>query len=629
MEKLIVARRRQMIRALKASKRARRKPKPIQHPVHHERAYGAILRRSLGQAQLEIMQDLNPILHLFNQEVGDAIKINLAPKRPAPPTWFTSTIQRLKNRARLRVPVQQVKSVFSSLDEFNRNAMNESLAPVTQLPVWTGTTEAQQAILGEAITDNISLISSIEEDLHSRVESTLMNAWSEGKRSNEVAGMLQEQFGITNRRATLIARTEIGKVNAQLIETRATDVGIESYTWTTANDSRVRPRHRELNGTVHRFDNPPLSSEPGQPERYNNPGEDFQCLPGDAEITFPSPVNRAWRRWYTGELTALILEDGGILRSTPNHPVLTQSGWQPAQSLNIGDYIFDIQVEVADPTKHAVEHRVTCSEYFESLIKNGGCLSRMSGVATQFHNDGIVDQEIHTIDVNAALFHNVEASIPKGSRKFTFPVPNPDSPFFGAAGDRTLELCVTSYFPTTGSFIGCSRDLSLGFHSGVLESDQVGLSAIAGSEPLALEVLHDGGSRDIKSLAHGEHTFTSVVSRQSRFPIPVPFSVSLSGCEGGATNYPPNLQMPVNGLVVNRILLSEGFDPRTGQVVCTYLKPVRVSEIKSTAFDGFVYNFETHAGYYTSGNHLVHNCRCAAAPNVEGFLDKLLEEDDE
>jgi len=77
-----------------------------------------------------------------------------------------------------------------------------------------------------------------------------------------------------HNRATLIARTETARTASVLVQARAQHVGAESYVWKTAGDWKVRPSHRKLNGTVHRWDDPPLSD---LPDYHSHPGQIFNC----------------------------------------------------------------------------------------------------------------------------------------------------------------------------------------------------------------------------------------------------------------------------------------------------------------------------------------------------------------
>ena len=73
---------------------------------------------------------------------------------------------------------------------------------------------------------------------------------------------------VTWRRARLIARDQNNKLVGQLSQVRQTGVGIKQYEWITSQDERVRPSHRELQGEVFDWDNPPV---------VGHPGEDIQC----------------------------------------------------------------------------------------------------------------------------------------------------------------------------------------------------------------------------------------------------------------------------------------------------------------------------------------------------------------
>ena len=56
---------------------------------------------------------------------------------------------------------------------------------------------------------------------------------------------------------------------------RYEDVGIRRYMWSTSGDVRVRHDHKELNGKIFYFDNPPITDK--ATGARNNPGEDFGC----------------------------------------------------------------------------------------------------------------------------------------------------------------------------------------------------------------------------------------------------------------------------------------------------------------------------------------------------------------
>jgi SPP1 gp7 family putative phage head morphogenesis protein len=84
---------------------------------------------------------------------------------------------------------------------------------------------------------------------------------------------------ITNR-AKMIARTETARTSSVLTQVRAEHIGSDGYIWHTQRDEKVRPDHRRLEGSVHRWDRPP---DAGAGLRYH-PGMGPNCR------CFPEPI---------------------------------------------------------------------------------------------------------------------------------------------------------------------------------------------------------------------------------------------------------------------------------------------------------------------------------------------------
>lgn len=53
--------------------------------------------------------------------------------------------------------------------------------------------------------------------------------------------------------------------------------GAERYVWISSRDSIVRPRHRELHGTIQRWDDPPIADASPHSEYRYHPGERNNC----------------------------------------------------------------------------------------------------------------------------------------------------------------------------------------------------------------------------------------------------------------------------------------------------------------------------------------------------------------
>ncbi|PHP66539.1 hypothetical protein CSC94_12680 [Zhengella mangrovi] len=118
---------------------------------------------------------------------------------------------------------------------------------------------------------NASLIRSLSDDAKKRVEQAVYESWTSGQTAKELQGRLKREFGVLDRRAKLIARDQMAKMNADFNQRRHVQAGITSYIWTTSHDERVRTLHRSLDGRQYKYGKP-TGAEGGMP-----PGKPIVC----------------------------------------------------------------------------------------------------------------------------------------------------------------------------------------------------------------------------------------------------------------------------------------------------------------------------------------------------------------
>lgn len=111
-------------------------------------------------------------------------------------------------------------------------------------------------------------------ELRRRVEE---NAFKFGGRTDRLAKIIEAEYGVTQRKAEFLADQETGLLVSKYRAAKYGELGIKEYTWSTSHDARVRPTHRRLEGKRFSFAVGALVTEPGQPARYCNPGEDYRC----------------------------------------------------------------------------------------------------------------------------------------------------------------------------------------------------------------------------------------------------------------------------------------------------------------------------------------------------------------
>lgn len=370
-------------RALVAAAQKRHPPRAVAVPraqLPRPTAYTAALTT--------IATDLNDaIAAALSDELG--VRVDAADGDAVPPFNRGDLLKRLSRIAE-RVVQRRGSLIDRAIDAVAANVGN-----VTK-EQWTRQAKAVVGIDLAAIEPNLTptiatfrranvdLITSMARDKVERVKAILDDA--PNARVETIRDRIMEEQGVTKRQAALIARDQVLSLNAQVTQKRHAAAGVEKYIWRTSGDGDVRPAHRALNGKTFSYDDPPVVSKDG---RREHPGEDYQCLPGDAPVRSVRPIVRAYRRQYIGEMIEVVTAGGAIVRATPNHPVLTGAGWTPIGVVDHGAVLFRV------PQGVALVRSPSAASLFDAIASSGR-VYRESGEASQFHGDGRV---AHPLDV--------------------------------------------------------------------------------------------------------------------------------------------------------------------------------------------------------------------------------------
>jgi SPP1 gp7 family putative phage head morphogenesis protein len=110
--------------------------------------------------------------------------------------------------------------------------------------------------------ENLGLIKSVPAQAVDRLRSRMTTGLTFGTSLRDLRGMVIEQTGASEKRANVIARDQIGKLNGQLAQYRQSNAGVTQYVWRTMQDERVRPTHRERDGKTYRWKGSDI--KPGQ-----------------------------------------------------------------------------------------------------------------------------------------------------------------------------------------------------------------------------------------------------------------------------------------------------------------------------------------------------------------------------
>ncbi len=129
------------------------------------------------------------------------------------------------------------------------------------------------AVIRRRLEDQVHLITSLPREAAQRVHDLALENITTGERTDSIIAKIMETGQVTRSRATLIARTEVGRTATELTKARAEYVGSTEFIWRTVGDSDVRQSHRALNGKAFRWDQPP-ECDPGH---HALPGSIWNC----------------------------------------------------------------------------------------------------------------------------------------------------------------------------------------------------------------------------------------------------------------------------------------------------------------------------------------------------------------
>ena len=136
--------------------------------------------------------------------------------------------------------------------------------------------EAYQAIIQE----NISLIKSIPEQYLGRVEGDVWRAVAGGYDLEKLTNDLQNNYGVTQRRAAFIAKDQAAKAKATIEQARRMELGIEEAIWVHSRAGQEpRPSHVAADGK--RFKVAQGCYIDGE---FIQPGEKIRCRCGSKAV---------------------------------------------------------------------------------------------------------------------------------------------------------------------------------------------------------------------------------------------------------------------------------------------------------------------------------------------------------
>jgi uncharacterized protein with gpF-like domain len=108
-------------------------------------------------------------------------------------------------------------------------------------------------IMEATIADNVSLIKSIASEHHTAIEGVVMRSVTTGRDLGFLVRQLEHRYGVTRRRAALIAMTQNNMATASMTRARQVEVGITEAVWLHSHAGK-EPRRTHVANSGERYD---------------------------------------------------------------------------------------------------------------------------------------------------------------------------------------------------------------------------------------------------------------------------------------------------------------------------------------------------------------------------------------
>lgn len=160
--------------------------------------------------------------------------------------------------------------ISSRTDDQLRAALRKSGFTVKFKP-----TKAQRDIIRATVHENAALIKSIPQKYLTDASGDIMRAVQKGGDLGALSKKLQDNYGVTKRRAHTIARDQNAKATAAINRGRQIELGITEAIWRHSHAGKVpRPTHLKMDGKKFDVDKGMYDKAVGL---YIQPGELINC----------------------------------------------------------------------------------------------------------------------------------------------------------------------------------------------------------------------------------------------------------------------------------------------------------------------------------------------------------------
>lgn len=232
-----------------------RNPKGIKPRVKDAMEYNASLRRTF----------LNPFFNALKQRLATAAAVNEAYG------LLEYGLAQWESKPAAGVPKRMIAQALGQVRDFNKAQLFQTFKTALGVDIRPYLNDAAvRPIMEKAIADNVDLIKTIPRRAHTGLKARISEEFFQRPFDQaKLQQLLRDEYQSQGYNLRRLTRDQTQKLNANLVQVRQKQLGVEKYRWQTSEDERVRPTHAFNNKQIFLWAKPPPVT--------GNPGEDIQC----------------------------------------------------------------------------------------------------------------------------------------------------------------------------------------------------------------------------------------------------------------------------------------------------------------------------------------------------------------
>jgi SPP1 gp7 family putative phage head morphogenesis protein len=251
----------------------------MKYPMGHEYRYRHDLLNLSRQLKIAVKKHLIPVIPTMVAEASDihALPHGSVVRHDAWQEDLQSAMSKIAKDMTdpTNATIRKMAALGPQINRYNKDEWIKLVRSQYGVNPTKEDPDRFNALLNNWARNNAALIKDIPFKTMMQIRDATVDALMTGKNTDDMTSdvydIMSERTDVTDSRAKLIARDQVAKLNGGLTRQRQEDIGVDSYTWRTVGDERVRETHESVDGQVFSWDNPPSETDD------NHPGEDYQC----------------------------------------------------------------------------------------------------------------------------------------------------------------------------------------------------------------------------------------------------------------------------------------------------------------------------------------------------------------